>query len=320
MNDPLPEAAPPTLILTGPTAVGKTGLAVALAERFNLEIISADSMQVYRGMEIGTAQPTPGEAARARFHVCGVRDPADPFSVADWLALCDAAHRDIVARGGRPLYVGGTGMYLRALRWGLFGDNPGDPAARARLEAEAAAHGSAALHERLARIDPVAAGRIAPGDSVRIVRALEVHAATGRPISQWQSQWEKPRPRLPHVVVVLVAGRAALRERIARRTDEMLAAGWIDETRALLGRGIPPAQHCFKALGYREIIEHIEGRLAFGPLRERIVTRTGQFSKRQMIWLRRERPAAWLEIDFDRPAAALCRVENMLAKIGGRSV
>ncbi len=320
MNDPLPEAAPPTLILTGPTAVGKTGLAVALAERFNLEIISADSMQVYRGMEIGTAQP---DARRGR---------ARPLS-----RLRRARPGRPVQRGrlARPVRRGPSG-HRRARRpaalrrrhgdvsarpqVGSVRDNPGDPAARARLEAEAAAHGSAALHERLARIDPVAAGRIAPGDSVRIVRALEVHAATGRPISQWQSQWEKPRPRLPHVVVVLVAGRAALRERIARRTDEMLAAGWIDETRALLGRGIPPAQHCFKALGYREIIEHIEGRLAFGPLRERIVTRTGQFSKRQMIWLRRERPAAWLEIDFDRPAAALHRVENMLAKIGGRSV
>ncbi|MCE5228434.1 tRNA (adenosine(37)-N6)-dimethylallyltransferase MiaA [bacterium] len=323
---------PPTLLLAGPTAVGKTGLAVALAERFGLEIISADSMQVYRGMEIGTAQPTPEEAARARFHLCGVRDPAEPFSVREWLGLCDAAHADILSRGKLPLYVGGTGMYLRALRWGMFDlDEPTSgnrqspidtrqSVHRTQLEAELASIGPQALHERLAQVDPDAARRISPSDAVRIVRALEVHAMTGRPISRLQDQWESPRPRFPHVLIALVAERGALRERIARRTDEMLAAGWIDEARALLERGIPPTRHCFKALGYREIVEHLDGRLGLDRLRDLIVTRTGQFSKRQMIWLRRERPALWIEIDFADPGRAFGRVENILAKMIGRSV
>lgn len=318
----------PTLLLSGPTAVGKTALAVELAGRFGCEIISADSMQVYRGMEIGTAQPTGEERSRANFHLCGVRDPADPFSVAEWLKLCDAAHRDIVSRGKTPLYVGGTGMYLRALRWGLFDMSPPEPQTsavhpadiRRQLESELSALGPAALHERLKHIDPEAVSRISPNDSIRIVRALEVHALTGRPIGEFQNQWDAPRPRFPHVLVTLVAGRSRLRQRIARRTDEMLRAGWIDETRTLLECGIPKTQHCFKALGYREIIENLEGRLSPGELRGSIVTRTGQFSKRQMIWLRRERPALWLEIDFERPAQTLRRVENMLANMRGRFV
>ncbi|MEN6624622.1 MAG: tRNA (adenosine(37)-N6)-dimethylallyltransferase MiaA [Candidatus Sumerlaeia bacterium] len=308
------------MLLTGPTAVGKTGLATALAERFGLEIISADSMQVYRGMEIGTAQPAPAELARARFHLCGVRDPAEPFSVKEWLGLCEAAHRDIESRGKTPLYVGGTGLYLRALRWGLFEDLPDSPDVRADIERELADRGPAALHARLAEIDPVAAARIAPADGVRIVRALEVHALTGRPISELQNQWEEPRPRFEHVMVTLVAPREALRGRIARRTRQMLEAGWIDETRRLLERGIPKTRHCFKALGYREIADHLEGRIGLDELARLIVTRTGQFSKRQMVWFRRERPALWVEADFDRPERTLRRVENVLANILGRFV
>ena len=306
----------PALFLSGPTGIGKTDLAVRLAERFPLEIISADSMQVYHGLPIGTAQPSAHQRRQAEFHLCGALAPTEPFSVQRFLTLCDEAHRRILARGRFPLYVGGTGLYLRALRWGLFDQEARDPALRARLEEEIQALGAPALHARLAVIDPRAALRIAPADRVRIVRALEVHALTGRPLSELQRQWTRPAPRFPHVLAVLVAPRELLRRRIAERTDAMLAAGWADEVRALLAEGLSPRQHCFKALGYHEVIEHVQGRLAFGLMRERIILRTQQFAKRQMVWFRRERPALWLAPPGQEPAAIYPRLEKLLAKLG----
>ncbi len=299
------------LLLTGPTASGKTALATALAEQFPFEIISADSMQVYRGMEIGTAQPSADERARARFHLAGVWEPSDAFSARRWLDLCAQAHREIVARGRLPLYVGGTGMYLRALRWGLFEEGASDPLLRAQLEREVAETGPASLHARLAGLDPESARRIGPADAVRIVRALEVQALTGRPASELRRQWEAPRPRFPHTMVVLALARDELRRRIAARTGAMLAEGWIAETRRLLEGGLDPASHCFKALGYREIIEHLEGRLGRAALAERIALRTAQFARRQLVWLRRERPAIWL--DLATPGGAARKLELMIS-------
>lgn len=302
----------PALMLAGPTGIGKTELAVRLAERYPVEIISADSMQVYRGMEIGTAQPTLGQLARARFHVCGVLAPTDPFNVQRFLELCDAARRDILARGRMPLYVGGTGLYLRALRWGLFDQGARDDALRAELEAEARRLGPQALHARLTQVDPASASRIAPADAVRLVRALEVHALTGRPLSELQRQWERPAARFPHVLTVLVAPRELTRQRIVERAGQMLEEGWIEETRRLLVAGVPEEQHCFKALGYREVIAHLRGRLSLEQLRQAIITQTHQFAKRQLVWLRRERPAQWLAVPNSGPADLLPTLEKHL--------
>lgn len=304
---------PPTiLMLSGPTGIGKTGLAVRLAQRFAVEIISADSMQVYRGMPIGTAQPTPEERAAARFHVCGMLAPDVPFSAQRFLELCDAAHRDILARGRVPLYVGGTGLYLRALRWGLFEQEGADGSIREALHEEIAAAGAPALHQRLAALDPASAARIAPNDAIRIVRALEVHAATGRRLSELQNQWERPRPRFDHTLVVIGAPRELIRRRIAERTRAMLEGGWIAEVRALLERGIPETQHCFKALGYREVIAHLRGELNFEALVSRVTTLTQQFAKRQMVWFRRERPALWLAPEGGDPASLEGQLEKLL--------
>jgi tRNA dimethylallyltransferase len=299
-------------MLAGPTGIGKTALAVALAETRGLEIISADSMQVYRGMEIGTAQPTPDERARARFHVCGQVDPIEPFDARRFLDLCDAARRDILARGRRPLYVGGTGLYLRALRWGLSHDAIHAAAIRRRLEEEARQSGPAALHARLAQVDPVTAARVAPADAIRVVRALEVFEATGRPISQLQSEWRNPTPRFPHVLAILEMDSAALERRIAARVDVMLRQGWIEETRTLLARGVPRERHCFKALGYRSIIDYLDGRLDAGQLRGQVILKTRQFAKRQRTWFRRERPATLVPIDSERPQDALAALEKLL--------
>lgn len=301
-------------MLTGPTGIGKTALAVRLAQRFAVELISADSMQVYRGMEVGTAQPSAEERRAARFHVCGMLEPEAPFSAQRFLELCDQAHRDIVARGRVPLYVGGTGLYLRALRWGLFEQEGNDPEIRKALEREAAELGAPALHRRLAEADPEAAGRIAPGDAIRIVRALEVFQATGRRISELQRQWERPSPRFPHVLAVLVGPRELIRRRIAERARAMLQEGWIEETRALLERGVAESSHCFKALGYREVIQHIRGEMDFETLAQRITTLTHQFAKRQMVWFRRERPALWLQPEDGDLTALLGDLEKLLEK------
>ena len=318
-----PEPTPGVLMLAGPTGIGKTALAVALAGRFAIEIISADSMQVYRGLEIGTAQPSAEERRRARFHLCGAIEPTETSNVARFAELCNDAHVEILARGRVPMYVGGTGMYLRALRWGLFdaeGHAGRNEALRAELEAEAARLGAESLHRRLAAFDAPAAARISPADTLRIVRALEVHAATGRRISDWQAQWREPTARFPHVLAILDAPLEVIRRRIAARVDAMLAAGWVEEVRRLLAAGLAPSRHCFKALGYREIIAHLRGELDAAAMRRLILTRTGQFARRQLTWLRREKDATWIRLTGERPEEALPQLEILLEKLGVPSV
>src|SRR5262245_11585820 len=224
------------LILTGPTACGKTALALDLAERIGAEIIALDSMTVYRGMDVGTAKPTPAERARVPHHLIDVLDPWESLTVAWWLDRAAEACRDIAARGKRPLFVGGTPFYLKALLHGLFPGPPADAELRHALEAEAARDGNAALHTRLAAVDPKTAARLHPNDVRRVVRALEVHALTGKPISDWQQNWDtdsfagSDAPQAAKIPgVVLELPREVLYDRINRRVDVMLAAGWLCE-------------------------------------------------------------------------------------------
>lgn len=302
----------PVLILAGPTGVGKTELAARFAGRGGYELISADSMQIYRGMEIGTGQPTAEELGGIRLHACGLLRPEEPFDVQRFLRLTENIHNDIVDRGARPLYVGGTGMYLRALRWGLA-DVPAIPrGVRPRLEAEWRADGGAALYLRLGTLDPAIAARIAPGDHVRIVRALEVIEVTGRRFSDVQVQWENPTARFPHRLVVLNCPRTVLVERIERRVDAMMEHGWIDEVRALMRAGYPEGLHAFKALGYREIFALLRGEMNEATARAAIKARTRQFARRQLTWFRKERGAAWIEYDGYDVAQALPALEKEL--------
>jgi tRNA dimethylallyltransferase len=285
-----------SLILTGPTACGKTTLALDLAERIGAEIVSMDSMTLYRGMDIGTAKPTREERGRVRHHLIDVLDPWESASVAWWLEQAAEVCRDIAGRGKRPLFVGGTPFYLKSLLYGLFPGPPGDAVLRRELEAEAESAGNDVLHGRLAAVDPKTAARLHPNDVRRVVRALEVFRLTGKPISAWQQSWDTPAfatspaatPLPAHIpAVVLELPREILYERINRRVDAMFAAGWLDEVRRLQVLSKPLSREARQALGYRELLNHLdETELSWEHTVELIRTHTRQFAKRQLTWFR----------------------------------
>lgn len=294
----MPAALPPALCLMGPTAAGKTALAIALAEAGVGEIISVDSGMVYRGMDIGTAKPTADELARAPHRLIDIRDPAQAYSAAEFRADALAAMHEIAAAGRVPLLVGGTMLYFKVLRDGLAAMPDADPVIRVRLEAEAAAQGWPALHARLAEVDPVAAARIPPMDAQRLQRALEVWELTGKPLSQWHAEQAEAEP-LPfdlHWLAISPPDRAVLHARIALRFDQMLAGGLIDEVAALKARpdlhaGLPS----MRAVGYRQVWEHLEGEYDRDELRLRGIYATRQLAKRQLTWLRGFPDVTWLD-------------------------
>ena len=271
--------------LAGPTASGKTGLALALAEHVPLEIISVDSALVFRGMDIGTAKPTAEERAAVPHHLIDIADPTDSYSAALFAADARRLIGEINARGRLALLVGGTMLYFKALIDGLDAMPQADRELRAQLDARAAAEGWPALHAELARVDPATAARLAPNDAQRIQRALEVWQLTGRPLSAHHGQ--RVVPGLPLRLVALEPdSRAWLHQRIARRFDAMLAAGFLDEVRALRERGdLNPDMTSMRCVGYRQAWEALDaGDLA--PLRERGIAATRQLAKRQLTWLR----------------------------------
>jgi tRNA dimethylallyltransferase len=283
------------LILTGPTACGKTALALDLAERIGGEILALDSMTVYRGMDIGTAKPSAAERARVPHHLIDVLDPWESLTIAWWLGRAEAVCAEVVARGKRPIFVGGTPFYLKALLHGLFDGPPVDAELRKSLESEAVRDGNAALHARLAAVDPKTATRLHPNDVRRVVRALEVFTLTGKPISDWQQTWDTPAfadsptaapppARVPAAVLELP--REVLYDRINRRVDAMLAAGWLTEVQKL--RELPHAlsREARQALGYRELLEYLDTGGDWPKTVALIQTHTRQFAKRQLTWFR----------------------------------
>jgi len=297
------------IAVVGPTASGKSALAMELGQRWAAEIVSCDSLQVYRGLDIGSAKPGAAERAAVPHHLVDVADPEDGFSAATWAAAAAAAIEAILARGRLPLVVGGTGLYLRALLHGLFEGPSRRPELRARLEALAARHGDARLHRLLQGTDPAAAARIPIRDRVRVVRALEVWFATGRPISEQQPA---ARPAIEGVEVLTLAlspPRERLREAVERRTAAMLEAGLLDEVAALLARGLPPDLRPLQAIGYREAVAVLRGELDRAELHGRIVTATLRYAKRQRTWFRHQARAEW----FEDPRQAL---ERALAWLG----
>jgi tRNA dimethylallyltransferase len=278
------------LILTGPTGSGKSRLALELAERLGAEIVSMDSMAVYRGMDIGTAKPSVEDRRRVPHHLLDVLDPWESASVAWWLAEAARCCREISARGRRPLIVGGTPLYLKALLYGLFEGPPADEALRGRLTREAEVAGPQALHQRLASVDPVSAARLHPNDVRRVVRALEVWELTGRPISAWQTQWRADRPAsdpgAPPRVLYLDLPRPVLYRRIDERVRRMIDEGWVEEVRGLRRLGRPLGREAAQALGYKEMFDYLDGKTALEETVTQIQQRSRQFAKRQLTWFR----------------------------------
>ncbi len=274
------------LVLTGATGSGKSALALELAPALNAEIVSMDSMAVYRGFDIGTAKPSVEERIRVPHHLIDELDPWESASVAWWLERVRSAVADIESRGRRALIVGGTPLYLKALARGLFRGPPANAALREALEAEAARSGSTVLHARLAQFDPLAAARIHPNDLKRIVRALEVLTETGRPVSDWQREWLDMAAGGPDIVC-LDCPRAELYERINVRVIAMLEAGWLDEARRLRDLPRGPSREAAAAVGYRELWEFLDGARSWSETVVRIQQRTRQFAKRQLTWFRR---------------------------------
>ncbi|HEY8522067.1 MAG TPA: tRNA (adenosine(37)-N6)-dimethylallyltransferase MiaA [Gammaproteobacteria bacterium] len=288
-------AALSCLCLTGPTACGKTALALALAERMPLEIVSMDSALVYRGMDIGTAKPSAEVRAAVPHHLIDILDPAEAYSAGRFARDAAAAIAKVRAAGRLPLVVGGTLLYLRALRQGLAPLPEANPAVRAAIDAEAERHGWPALHRRLAAVDPAAAARIAPSDAQRIQRALEVYELTGRPLSELQ-RTPAPTAVRAAVIAVVPGDRARLARRIEARFDAMVNAGLVEEVEGLRARGdLRPDMPSMRAVGYRQVWEYLDGVRDWNETRLRALAVTRQLAKRQMTWLQSERDAVRLD-------------------------
>jgi tRNA dimethylallyltransferase len=307
--------ARPIPIIIGPTAVGKTDLSLTLAQVFDAEIVSADSRQIYRDLDIGTAKPDATQRQAVLHHLIDVINPDEGLNAARFTAMAWGCIQAIEARGRQPLIVGGSGLYIRALTDGLFSGPGANPQIRARLEAEADAVGVHALHCRLGQVDPVAAARIHPHDRVRIIRALEIYVLTGQPISHWQRQWQCPTGRDAFVLIGLQRERDDLRRRIAARTEAMLHLGLETEVKMLLAQGLAPTLPALQSVGYVEMIAHLAGTLDLQQARELIERHTWRLAKRQMAWFRRIAGIHWIQLTDAPEPVALDTVRSILAQV-----
>ena len=312
MDDAQPHR-PTLLVIGGPTAVGKTDVGIELALRRNGEIISADSMQVYRRLLIGTARPTDEECRGVPYHGVALIEPHETFHLGAFIDLADRLIARIAARGRQPLVVGGTGLYIKGLLQGVFDSPEVDAALRDRLLGRAAAEGPARLHAELGAVDPEAARQISPNDPIRLTRALEVWQQTGRPISALWKESRALRARYPYYLFVLSAGREALHERIDRRIERMFLAGLPDEVRRLVDEGVAPECHAFKALGYRHVLAWLDGELSLREAMEILRTQTRQYAKRQLTWFRGMRGAIWIDVTGRRISDIADEIELHLA-------
>lgn len=288
------------LAIVGPTAGGKTALSVALAKRAGGEVISCDSMQIYRGMDIGTAKPTKEEMQGVPHHLLDIAGPEEAFSVCDYVSAATAAADDILSRGKLPVFCGGTGLYLDAFLRGGVADSPaGDPALRAALAEGALADGGAALFEELRRCDPESAAAIHPNNLRRVIRAMEIYRLTGVPKSEWDRRSRTLPSRYDAVVLGLrYDDRALLRARISARVDEMLAAGLAEETRRLWEAGVfEKSPTAAAAIGYKELLPYLRGECTLAAAAETLKTATAQYAKRQMTWFAAKDYVTWIPAD-----------------------
>ena len=299
----------PILIIAGPTAVGKTDASLLLAQELGAEIVSADSMQIYRGMDIGTAKPTKEQRRLVYHHMLDIADPAQPYSVGDYLRDARAALDGIISSGGVPIVVGGTGLYIRALMRGLFHGPPADVELRGRLLQKDADQGEGALYAELAGVDPAAAVKIHPNDLRRTVRALEVYYLRDRTISDFQQEHAfRDRP-YPFRLLFLTRERKELYPRIERRVDQMIAGGLEAEVRRLFDQGYADTLPSMQGLGYKHFMDFFHGRSSREDAVALLKRDTKRYAKRQFTWFRREPEAAWVDI------TGLTRPEEIVARI-----
>jgi tRNA dimethylallyltransferase len=311
-------AAPiPLLAIVGPTGTGKTRLAVALAEHWPIEVVSVDSRQVYRRMDIGTAKPTPGERRAVRHHLVDVAEPDEGYDAARFAREAAAAIAAVRSRGRWPVLVGGTGLYYRALVRGLLPRPPADRALRASLQAEIRAAGPEALHRRLQALDPDTAIRLHPRDALRVSRALEVALQTGGPAARsgagaWGEATAEPGYRV--VAIGLTAPRPALYAALDARVDRMLAEGLRDEVRALLEAGFAPGLPAMHGIGYRHLVPVVQGRGGLAPAVAAMKRDTRRYAKRQWTWFAREPDLVWVETRPGDTAAALAESKKIVER------
>ena len=293
------DTRPALTVICGPTAVGKTALTLALAERFDGEIISADSRQVYRLMDIGTAKPTRDEQLLVRHHLIDVVWPDEEFNAARYIALAEAAMQSIRQRNKRPFLAGGTGLYIKALTEGLL-DAPGaDPDLRKRLHGRAEQEGSGALHAELARVDPESAARLHPNDLVRIVRALEVFCQSGRTLSTLQDEHGFKSGLYRTLKIGLSCARETLYERIDRRSEAMFRQGLLEEAEQILQAGYDPELKIFKTIGYRQAFALLRGEMSRAEAVDDLKRSTKRYAKQQITWFRKDKSIIWLESSSD---------------------
>ncbi len=309
----MPPDTRPILIIAGPTAVGKTEASIVLAQEWGAEIVSADSMQIYRGMDIGTAKPTPTQRAHVYHHMIDVVDPAQPYSVGDYLRDARNSIDGILKSGGVPMVVGGTGLYIRALMRGLLHGPPADMELRERLLRKESENGEGTLYADLARLDPEAAIKIHPNDLRRTVRALEVYHLRDRKMSDLQKAHAFQERTHTFRLLFLVRGRSELYPRIERRVDQMIADGLEDEVKGLMLKGYSSDLISMQALGYGHFIDYLNNRMTFEETVDLLKRDTKRFAKRQFTWFRREPDARWLDISgLEKTAEIVAQIKKTI--------
>ena len=302
----------PLICIVGPTAVGKTEIAIQLAQHLDAEIVSLDSRQIYRGMDIGTAKPTPEQQRAVPHHLIDCVDVDQTFSVAEYQRLADTAIAEIRGREKRAMAVGGAGLYFRGIIDGLF-DGPGaDAEIRAKLQREVDEHDNVALHERLRRCDPETANRVHPNNLVRVIRALEIYELTGKPISALQQQWKMNEPRYPFRAFGLNMPRETLYQRIEERVDRMVEAGLIEEVKGLLDQGCPRNCVAMQSFGYKELIDYLDRNRTLDEAIALLKQNTRRFAKRQLTWFRNDPRIEWLDTSQFSSIDGI--VDNLIAK------
>ena len=307
---------PDLIVITGPTATGKTALGVKLAQMLDGEVVSADSMQIYRGMDIGTAKPTPAEMQGVPHHMLDAADPGENFSAAKYAQMAAACVEDIRARGKRPIVVGGTGLYIDGLLRGTdYAAAPSDPDTRRAMEAEYDAMGGEAFRDKLAAVDPERAAILHPRDKKRLVRAWEVYALTGRPISWHDRQSRLAKPRYTAYTAALdFADRQMLYDRIDRRAGAMFDQGLVEEVRRLLDAGIDPRTTAMQAIGYKEVAASLAGECTLEQALEQVCRSSRRYAKRQLTWLRSRPDVHWVRWEAEPDGNALSAAAKDIAE------